>query len=94
MSVSQEILYQIIKIDPMATFAWGIKEITHGKNRLTLKTSGLVKWKGYVQINYNEVTDLYDIEFFRVRGNQLKVDSTVYGVFCEDLVRIIDEQVG
>jgi hypothetical protein len=54
----------------------------------------MVKWKGYVYVKYDEGSDLYNIDFFRVRGVDIKYDKQVEGVFVEDLVQIIDAQVG
>jgi hypothetical protein len=54
----------------------------------------MVKWKGYVYIKYNEGTDLYDIEFFRIRGVNIKTDKGMTDIFAEDLVNVIDEVVG
>jgi hypothetical protein len=63
-------------------------------NGLKFKTSGMVKWKGYVYVKYDEGQDLYNIDFFRVRGVEIKYDKKVEGVFTEDLVQMIDAQVG
>lgn len=93
MTVAQTILSQIKAIDPRAIWAWGAKEFVNMGDGLKFKTSGMVKWKGYVHIRYNEGTDLYDIEFFRVRNANIKTDKGMTGVFVEDLVRVIDSVV-
>jgi hypothetical protein len=94
MTVAQTILSQIKTIDPRATWAWGAKEFVDMRDGLKFKTSGMVKWKGYVYVRYNDATDLYDIEFFRIRNFEVKIDKQVRDVFAEDLVRIIDGVVG
>jgi hypothetical protein len=94
MTIARTILSQIKTIDPMAIFTWGAKEMVDMGDGLKFKTSGMVKWKGHVYIKYNEGTDLYDIQFFRIRNAEMKQDSLQTGVFAEDLVRIIDAQVG
>lgn len=94
MTIAQTILSQIKTIDPRATWAWGAKELVNMGDGLKFKTSGMVKWKGYVYIKYNEGTDLYDIEFFRIRNCEIKCDKGMTDVFAEDLVRVIDEVVG
>jgi hypothetical protein len=94
MTIAQTILSQIKTIDPMATFAWGAKELVNMGDGLKFKTSGMVKWKGYVYIKYNAGTDLYDIEFFRIRGFNVKTDKGMTDIFAEDLVNVIDEVVG
>jgi hypothetical protein len=94
MTIAQTILSQIKTIDPRATWAWGAKELVNMGDGLKFKTSGMVKWKGYVYIKYNEGTDLYDIEFFRIRGANIKADKGMTDIFAEDLVNVIDSVVG
>lgn len=94
MNTAQIILSQIKTIDPRALWAWGAKELVNMGNGLKFKTSGMTPWKGYVYIKYNEGMDLYDIEFFRIRKYEVKVDKTIDSVYAEDLVRIIDGFVG
>ena len=94
MSTAKTILSQIKMFDPMALFAWGAKDYTDTGKGLQFKTSGMTPYKGYVKINYNEGQDLYEIEFFRIRKSEVKVDKTVNEVYAEDMVRIIDSFVG
>lgn len=94
MTIAQTILSQIKTIDPRATWAWGAKELVNMGDGLKFKTSGMVKWKGYVYIKYNEGTDLYDIEFFRIRNCEIKCDTGMTDIYAEDLVRVIDSVVG
>lgn len=94
MSVAQIIRSQIYALDRFAFGAWGAKDLLNMGNGLKFKTSGMVKWKGYVYVKYDDGSDLYNIDFFRVRGVDIKYDKQVEGVFVEDLVRIIDAQVG
>lgn len=94
MTIAQTILSQIKTIDPRATWAWGAKELVNMGGGLKFKTSGMVKWKGYVYIKYNEGTDLYDIEFFRIRNCEIKCDKGMTDIYAEDLVRVIDSVVG
>lgn len=85
---------QIRALDRFAFGAWGAKDLLNMGNGLKFKTSGMVKWKGYVYVKYDEGSDLYNIDFFRVRGVDIKYDKQVEGVFVEDLVTVIDAQVG
>ena len=94
MTIAQTILSQIKTIDPMATFAWGAKDLANMGDGLKFKTTGMVKWKGYVYVKYNQGTDLYDIDFFRIRNFEVKNDKQMRDVFAEDLVNIIDSVVG
>lgn len=94
MTVAQIILQQIKSIDPRATWAWGAKDFVNMGAGLKFKTSGLVKWKGYVYVKYDAGNDVYDVDFYRIRGTKIIVDKTVAGVYCDMLVDIIDSQVG
>jgi hypothetical protein len=94
MNIAQTILSQIKQIDPSALFAWGAKDLTNTGTGLQFKTTGMTPWKGFVKINYNEGQDLYEIEFFRIRKSEVKVDKTVTEVYAEDMVHIIDSFVG
>ena len=94
MSIAKTILSQIKALDFWAMGAWGAKELVAMNDGLKFKTSGMVKWKGYVHVKYNYGTDLYDIDFFRVRSAQIKIDKAVQGVFVEDLVETINSHVG
>ena len=94
MSIAQTILTQIKTLDPRATWAWGAKDFVATKNGLLFKSSGMVKWKGYVHITLDEGQDLYDIEFYKMRGVKRTVAAKVEGVFADQLVELIDSQVG
>ena len=94
MSIATTILTQIKTIDPRATWAWGAKDFVATKNGLLFKSSGMVKWKGYVHITLDEAQDLYDIEFYKMRGVKRTVAAKVEGIFADQLVELIDSQVG
>ena len=94
MNTAQIILSQIKTIDPRALWAWGAKDLMNMGDGLKFKTSGMTPWKGYVYIKYNEGQDLYEIQFFRFRKMEVKMDKTVEGVYAEDLVNVIDSFVG
>ncbi len=95
---------QIKSLDPRAYLAWGAKNFGQDNNGLTLrfKTSGLVKWKGWVEITLNKGTDLYDLKFFRIRKKRvggiledtIVVDEEVEGIYNDSLVEVIDRRVG
>jgi hypothetical protein len=94
MSVAQTIRQQINTIDRSAFMAWGVKTMIANTNGLQFKSTGMCRWKGWVDVKYNEGTDLYDIDFFRIRAGKLIMDRKVADIFAEDLVATIDAQVG
>lgn len=94
MNIAQTILEQIKTIDRMALYAWGAKDFVNMGDGLKFKTSGMTPWKGQVYIKYNYGRDLYEIQFFRVRKAEIKVDKVLEDVYAEDLVSVIDSFVG
>lgn len=94
MNIAQTILEQIKTIDRMALYAWGAKDFVNMGDGLKFKTSGMTPWKGQVYIKYNYGRDLYEIQFFRVRKAEIKVDKVLEDVYAEDLVCVIDSFVG
>jgi len=94
MNIATIIRDQIRAIDRFALGAWGAKDLVAMRDGLKFKTSGMVKWKGYVYVKYDEGMDLYDVIFARVRKLEWVEDEKVEGVYAEDLVRIIDARVG
>lgn len=93
-TVARTIVSQINAIDPTAFAAWGAKNKSYTDNTFQFKSSGTVRWKGFVDIEYNRALDMYDIKFMRVRNMEVKVDKKVEGVCAPELVRVIDNQVG
>ncbi len=98
MTVANTIFAQIKALDPRALMAWGVighptNRIVGGENYLSFKSAGMVRWKGYVKITLNSL-DLYDIEFSRFRAGKQTIDKVVNDVYCDQLVEIIDAQVG
>lgn len=94
MNVATIIRDQIKILDKWAFGSWGAKDMVALNDGLQFKTSGMARWKGIVQIKYDEGQDLYNVIFGRVRKFEWKIDKEVNGIFVEDLVNVIDSQVG
>ena len=94
MSIATVIRDQIRMLDRWALGAWGAKDLLNMGDGLKFKTSGMVRWKGYVYIKYDAGQDLYNIDFFRVRNADIKYDRRLEGVYAEDMVSLINEVVG
>jgi hypothetical protein len=85
---------QIRAMDRNAMMAWGSKELVAMRDGLKFKTSGMVKWKGYVYVQYDEGQDLYNVIFAKIRKYEWIEQERVEGVFFDQLVEIIDRRVG
>ena len=94
MNIAQTILDQIKTIDPMALPAWGAKDLMNMGDGLKFKTTGMTPYKGYVYIKYVAGRDLYEVQFFRFRKLEMKMDKVVEDVYAQDLVSVIDNFVG
>lgn len=94
MNIATIIRDQIKAIDFWAFGAWGAKEMMNTGTGLRFKTSGMVRWKGYVHVILDEAKDLYRVEFIRLRKADIIKDKIVEDVFVEDLINVINEQVG
>ena len=92
MNIAKTILEQIRTIDPRATWAWGAKDFVNTGAGLQFKVGGLAKFKGHVHVKLN-ASDLYDVEFYKIRAGNIKVTNKFDDVFAEDLVNVIDSVV-
>jgi len=94
MTVAEIIRDQIRAQDRMVFAAWGAKEFVNMGKGLKFKVGGMARYKGYVYVKLDEGADLYNIDFFRIRNLEVKVDKAVEGVYADQLVEIIDDYVG
>lgn len=72
----------------MIVWSWGFNSPKAIANGLSFKVQGF-KFKGSVEVIYNEGTDLFDISFVK-RG---KIVEVVEGIYIDQLVNVIDSQV-
>lgn len=78
-------ILQILKTNLMIVFSWGFRSPRAVKNGLSFMVSGF-KYKGEVQVIYNEGKDLFEIH--------LPATSTIIqDVYVDQLVVIIDEAI-
>lgn len=94
MQIAKTILDQIKGLDKMALHAWGAKDMVAMNDGLKFKTSGMVRWKGWVYIKLDPARDLYDIDFFKIRKYEVKYTKRIEGVYFDQLIELIDEVVG
>lgn len=93
-SIGKTILQQINTLDCRSMMAWGAKDIVYMSDGLKFKTSGLVRHKCFVYIQYNTGLDLYNIQFARIRKYEWIVDHELPMVFADGLVTHIDNYIG
>lgn len=72
----------------MVVFSWGFNAPTAIANGLRFKVQGF-KFKGTVEVVYNEGTDLFEVKLIK-NG---KVVETVEDVYLDSLVDVIDYRV-
>ena len=81
-------IMSILKTQLMVMFSWGFNSPVAIQNGLRFKVQGF-KFKGVVEVVYNEGSDLFDLSF--VKRN--KVVKSIDGVFFDSLVEVIDDFV-
>ena len=81
-------IMQIFRAYAMVVFSWGFNTPTAIANGLRFKVQGF-KFKGTVEVVYNEGTDLFELKLIK-NG---KVVETVEDVYLDSLVDVIDYRV-
>ena len=69
-------------------WSWGFNSPIAIENGLRFKVQGF-KFRGIVEVKYNEGSDLFDVSFIKAG----KVIKTIDGVFFDMLVETIDNYV-
>lgn len=93
LTIARTIISQIKALDHMALFAWGFKNGVGLEDGVQFDVNGL-KFKGKVIIKLNGM-DLYDITFGRMNRKTFEFDvkHTAEGVYCDQLVEILDHYI-
>ena len=81
-------IMSILKTQLMVVWSWGFHQPMALENGLRFKVTGY-KFRGVVDVVYNEGSDLFDLSF--IRSN--KVVKSIEGVFFDSLVEVIDDFV-
>ena len=81
-------IMNIFKTQLMVIWSWGFHQPMAVKNGLRFKVQGF-KFRGVVEVKYNEGSDLFDVSFIKAG----KVVKTIDGVFFDMLVETIDYYV-
>ena len=81
-------ILSIFKTQLMVVWSWGFHNPIAIENGLQFKVQGY-KFKGVVEVAYDEGRDLFDVRFFKAN----KVVNTIEGVYFDMLVDTIDDFV-
>jgi mRNA-degrading endonuclease HigB of HigAB toxin-antitoxin module len=91
--VAKTILKQINAIDKFALPSWGAKNYVSSNDSIQFDVRGS-KFRGRVIITYDKRSDNYIIELGQVRGMDWKQKYMMKSIFAQDLVNVLDQQVG
>lgn len=81
-------IMKILRSYAMVVFSWGFNSPIAIANGLRFKVQGF-KFKGSVEVEYNEVTDLFNVRLIK-NG---KVVELIEDVYLDSLVDVIDYRV-
>ena len=81
-------IMSILKTQLMVVWSWGFNSPTAVKNGLRFKVQGY-KFRGVVEVVYNEGSDLFDVSFVKGSGDTQSIE----GVYFDMLVEVIDNHV-
>ena len=81
-------IMSIFKTQLMVVWSWGFHNAVAVENGLRFKVQGF-KFRGIVEVVYNEGQDLFDVSFIKAN----KVVKSIDGVFFDMLVDTIDYYV-
>lgn len=88
MEMSNYIL-SILRTNLNIVWSWGFHNPKPLENALSFKVQGLLH-KGWVLVQYNEGSDLFDIKLL---NDQLKEVNCIVGVYVDQLIDVIDNAV-
>lgn len=81
-------IMSILKTQLMIVWSWGFHNPVALENALRFRVNGF-KFRGVVEVAYNESRDLFDVRFIKAN----KVVNTIDGVYFDMLVETIDDYV-
>lgn len=81
-------IMRILKSQLMIIWSWGFNSPKTITNGLSFRVQGF-KFKGTVEVVYNEGTDLFDISFIK----RNKIIEIIEGIYFDQLVTVIDYHV-
>lgn len=82
-------ILSVLKSNLNIFWSWGSHKFVAIENGLRFNVNGFIH-KGFVEIIYNEGSDLFDIKLLT---NQLKEVEFIEGVYVDELIDVIDDTV-
>lgn len=82
-------ILSILRTDLNIVWSWGFNSPKLLENGLSFKVQGFLH-KGWVLVEYNEGSDLFDIKLLT---NQLEEVKSIEGVYFDELIDVIDDAV-
>lgn len=82
-------ILSILKTDLNIVWSWGFNNPQAIQNGLRFQVQGFLH-KGWVKIEYNEGSDLFDIKLL---SDQLKEVKSIDGIYVDQLIDVIDDSV-
>lgn len=82
-------ILSILRTDLNIVWSWGLNSPKPTQNGLAFKVQGFLH-KGWVIIEYNEGSDLFDMKLL---SNQLEEVKSIDGIYVDQLVDVIDDAV-
>lgn len=82
-------ILSILRTNLNTVWSWGFNSPKPTQNGLTFKVQGFLH-KGWVVIEYNEGSDLFDVKLL---SSQLKEVKFIEGIYFDELVDVIDNSV-
>ena len=86
---TENYILSILKTDLNTIWSWGFHNPKAIQNGLAFKVQGFLH-KGWVVIEYNEGSDLFDMKLL---SNQLEEVKSIEGVYFDELIDTIDDAV-
>ena len=82
-------ILSILRTDLNIVWSWGFNSPKPLENGLSFKVQGFLH-KGWVIVEYNEGSDLFDIKLL---SYQLKELKSIEGTYVDQLIGVIDDMV-
>lgn len=81
------------QIGGKALYMLGATNLSTNGNNLAFRIKGSKK-ANYVNVKYDESSDLYDLEFGKIKKFDYKIVNEINGLYADQLHEIIEQETG